>query len=400
MRKAPKTLFPKLFKAWEITHLVFEKDTAAYARDRDAEVIKAAEEAGVEVIVRSGRTLWDSDELVEKNNGKPTMTFSQVQAAGAKLCKISRPIPAPTSIPDPGATNLDFEQQLPEPTPDFNSGSINHGDKSFAKISGPNGDFAVPTMEELGFPAATTPHRGGETVALEVLDKLISNERYIATFEKPNTAPTAFDPQGTTLLSPHLHFGSFSIREFYWRVQDVVENYSGKPSQPPVSLTGQLLFRDMYFGAQAALGYSFGQTIYNSHCRFIPWHLPSKVDHDSKLVTGSYHIDSLQAEDWFQRWKYGRTGFPWYVSGDHFSSYLGMSQEEFLLRHYHLLFSLYSSALETCLGSNNSNFPPEEVIANSPLTNSSNIDTDPNSVCSLQNTGSETFESSIWEYSL
>jgi predicted alpha-1,2-mannosidase len=30
----------------------------------------------------------------------------------------------------------------------------------------------------------------------------------------------------------------------------------------------------------------------------------------------------------------------------------------------------------------------------------SNIDTDHNSVCSLQNTGSETFESSIWEYSL
>lgn len=30
----------------------------------------------------------------------------------------------------------------------------------------------------------------------------------------------------------------------------------------------------------------------------------------------------------------------------------------------------------------------------------SNIDTNPNSVCSLQNTGSETFESSIWEYSL
>jgi cryptochrome len=154
MHEAPQTLFPKLFKAWKITHLVFEEDTDAYARDRDAEVIKAAKEAGVEVIVRSGRTLWDSDELVEKNNGKPTMTFSQVQAAGAKLCKISRPIPAPTSISDPGATNLDFEQQLPEQTLGFNSGSRNHGDKSFAKISGPNGDFAVPTMEELGFPAA------------------------------------------------------------------------------------------------------------------------------------------------------------------------------------------------------------------------------------------------------
>ena len=30
----------------------------------------------------------------------------------------------------------------------------------------------------------------------------------------------------------------------------------------------------------------------------------------------------------------------------------------------------------------------------------SNIDTNPNSICSLQNTGAETFESSIWEYSL
>jgi cryptochrome len=66
MREAPQTLFPKLFKAWEITHLVFEKDTDAYARDRDSEIRKAAEEAGVEVITKSGRTLWDSDELVKK----------------------------------------------------------------------------------------------------------------------------------------------------------------------------------------------------------------------------------------------------------------------------------------------------------------------------------------------
>ena len=30
----------------------------------------------------------------------------------------------------------------------------------------------------------------------------------------------------------------------------------------------------------------------------------------------------------------------------------------------------------------------------------SNIETDPNRVCSLQNTGQETFESSLWEYGL
>ncbi|CZR54406.1 related to Deoxyribodipyrimidine photolyase [Phialocephala subalpina] len=311
MREAPQTLFPKLFKAWKITHLVFEKDTDSYGRDRDTEVIRLAREAGVGVIFRSGRTLWDSDQLVEKNHGKPTMSISQVQTAGPKVGKIPRPIPAPKFLPDPGESNLDFEQNQPEVAPDFNSGSRKHEDKSYEKISGPHEDFTVPALEELGFPAATGPHRGGETIALEMLDKIIADEKYTATFEKPNTAPTAFEPQATTLLSPHLHFGSLSIREFYWRVQDVADNYSGKASRPPVSLTGQLLFRDMYFAAQASLGYSFGQTLYNSHCRFIPWHLPSKVNHETKTVIGEYHIDSPQAEEWLLRWKYGRTGFPW-----------------------------------------------------------------------------------------
>ena len=69
----------KLFQAWKITHLVFEKDTDAYARDRDEEVTRQAKEAGVEVITRMGRTLYDPDELVRKNGGKPVMSMSQVE---------------------------------------------------------------------------------------------------------------------------------------------------------------------------------------------------------------------------------------------------------------------------------------------------------------------------------
>jgi cryptochrome len=149
----------------------------------------------------------------------------------------------------------------------------------------------------LGFPVATSKHRGGGTVALEILGRIIANEDCTATFEKPKTASIAFEPQATTFLSPHLHFGSLSIREFYWWVQDVVDKYKGKASSPPVSLTGQLLFRDMFFEAQAALGHPYGQTMHNSHCRFIPWHLPSKVDHTTSLTTGEYHIDSSQAEE-------------------------------------------------------------------------------------------------------
>ncbi|CCU75653.1 Putative Cryptochrome protein [Blumeria hordei DH14] len=311
IREAPQTIFPKLFKAWNITHLVFEKDTDPYSKERDALVMMAAKVAGVEVLVRSGRTLWDSDELVKKNNNRPTMSITQVQNAGPKLGKIPRPFPAPTAIPDPGETTVTFEHEPPLINADL-SISIRESDEySFKNIAGPLGDFSVPTLEELGLPMATSPHQGGEKIALEMLEKIIADEKYTATFEKPNTSPTAFEPQSTTLLSSHLHFGSLGIREFYWRVQDTVDGFKGKASQPPVSLVGQLLFREMYFGAHAALSHSFSQTLYNSHCRFVPWHLQSKVDPSSKRATGEYHIDSPQAEEWFQRWKYGRTGFPW-----------------------------------------------------------------------------------------
>ena len=231
---------------------------------------------------------------------------------GAKLGSIARPIATPTSLPDPGDTPLNFDQEQPLQEPDYNAIQRDGKERSYLKLAGPNGDFAVPTVEEMGLKDVSTLHRGGETIALETLDSIIKNESWTATFEKPKTAPTAFSPQSTTLLSPHLHFGSLSCRLFYWRVQDLVTAYKkGKPSQPPVSLTGQLLFRDMYFGAQAALGWHFGQTEGNSHNRFIPWHLRNKLDTKTGLMTGEYTIDTPEVEEWFQRWKFGRTGFPW-----------------------------------------------------------------------------------------
>ncbi|KAK7429993.1 hypothetical protein QQZ08_003382 [Neonectria magnoliae] len=311
LREAPQTLFPNLFKFWKATHLVFEKDTDAYARERDSIVVQAAKDAGVEVIIRSGRTLWDSDQVVAKHGGKPTMSISQLQAAGSKVGKINRPIPAPGHFPDPGEMPIDFERGQPETNPDFNSERRTETDTAYSRIDGPNGDFAIETMEELGFPSATTTHRGGETIALRMLNEILADKKYTATFEKPKTSPAQFEPQSTTFLSPFLHFGALSVREFYWRVQDVVKSFGKGASSPPESLTGQLLFRDMYFAAQAASGPVFNQTAKNPYCRFIPWHLPSKRDPSTGLVTGEYHVDSEEAETWFKRWKWGVTGFPW-----------------------------------------------------------------------------------------
>lgn len=296
-----------------MTHLVFEKDTDPYGRERDAFVEKAAREAGVDVIVRSGRTLWDSDRLVEKHAGKPTMSMAQLRAAAAKLGPVPRPVPAPDHLPDPGEMPVAFEHHPPNARPDHNADRRTDPESAYCNIAGPNHDFAIETMEELGFPPATTPHRGGETLALTRLDGLVADTKYTATFEKPKTSPAQFEPQSTTLLSPFLHFGALSVREFYWRVQDVVDAYGKGASTPPASLTGQLLFRDMYFAAQAAIGPNFAQTAGNPYCRFIPWHLPSKSDPKTGLAvaSGEYHVDSDEAEAWFQRWRAGVTGFPW-----------------------------------------------------------------------------------------
>ena len=129
------------------------------------QVMEEAREAGVEVIVKSGRTLWDSDEIVKANSGKPTMNMNHLQAAGAKIGDIEKPVDTPKSLPDPGELDVSFEQEQPDPNPDFNEKFRDSKEGSYSKgIAGPKGDFAVPTLEELGFKPATTPHRGGESV--------------------------------------------------------------------------------------------------------------------------------------------------------------------------------------------------------------------------------------------
>lgn len=327
IREAPQTVLPKLWKRWGVTHLVFEKDTDSYARARDEEVIRLAEEAGVEVIVKMGRNLFDPDDLVRKNGGKPTMSISQVEKAAEKIGdgRPERPLDAPGSndIPNPlPIEKMDLkgiQHENVDPGVDVNSDHRVGKDKQYIDIMGPNQDFGVPTLKEIGINPSDieTPHRGGESVALDLLNGYIQNEEYIGLFEKPNTSPAAFEPQSTTLLSPHLHFGTLSVRKFWWDVQDVMEKRkkAKKPNASiPTNIPGQLLFRDMYFAAQAAIGEAFCRTYGNPMVRFIDWHLQTKSP--EKIAHGEsggklYDVDSEKAEEWFLRWKEGRTGFPW-----------------------------------------------------------------------------------------
>ncbi|KAL2425975.1 (6-4)DNA photolyase [Exophiala dermatitidis] len=407
----PAKIMPVLLKKWKINVLVFEKDTDAYARARDEQVTQLAEAMGVKVLcVPGGRTLFDSDDIVRANGGKPTLSMTQFMKAAGRLgssssgrdcdkgnnLKPNRPLDPPTWLPDPLATEeMSLEGLVEGDSDGFNiiddhagrdhrgppdgalqgllrTGTSTAGEEApefpVVGLMGPDGAFSIPTLREIGIeesdsepepeldlepasaesthfdpskpnaPLTVDPtsasarnlyRKGGETTGLALLAHHISDETYIATFEKPLTAPTAFDPPATTMLSPHMHFGSVSVRRFWWAVQDVLEqrrrrsleNKMSLPISPhPVNLPGQLLFRDMYFAAYAAVGAKFGQAVGNPVARFVPWDLQSEASGSSLATsdllsgrdsTATYMVSNPQAEEYFRRWKYGCTGFPW-----------------------------------------------------------------------------------------
>ena len=240
LRGKPQTCVRQIIKDWKITHLVFEKDSDTYGRQRDIEVTEIAESLGVKVISIHGRTLYDPELLTKQNGGKAIMTIAQVQHAGPQIGEIPRPLAVPKKIPSAGDTTLSLEKDNDiDDRPDLNENGRIDGTDSvtcYDRMDGPNGTFAVPTMEELNMKPATSSHRGGETRALETLANYVADKKKTAIFEKPKTNPGAFLPPETTLLSPHLHFGCLSIRKFYWDVMDTVKAYGSGASKPPTSL--------------------------------------------------------------------------------------------------------------------------------------------------------------------
>ena len=148
--------------------------------------------------------------------------------------------------------------------------------------------FSIPTLEEMGYPPASTltvKYPGGETAALQRLEHYICKDVWIRQFEKPNTAPNSLEPS-TTVLSPYLKFGCLSVRRFYHALLGVYAK--GAHAKPPVSLEGQLLWREFFYLCGYAVD-NFDHMKDNRICRSIPW------TDDAALLAA---------------WSEGRTGYP------------------------------------------------------------------------------------------
>ncbi|XP_028838824.1 cryptochrome-2-like [Denticeps clupeoides] len=77
VRGKPSDVFPELFREWSVTRLTFETDTEPYSQQRDKEVLRLAEEHGVEVIQKISHTLYN----IERSLLKPRVPVHRLLLA-------------------------------------------------------------------------------------------------------------------------------------------------------------------------------------------------------------------------------------------------------------------------------------------------------------------------------
>ncbi|KAK9149712.1 hypothetical protein Scep_008469 [Stephania cephalantha] len=259
LKGEPFEVLVRLVKEWEVKKLCFEYGTEPYYQSLDKQVKDYACSVGVDVYTPVSHTLFNPADIIEKNGGTPPMSYqSFIKLAGK-----------PSS---PRTTTI---SSLPP------IGSICDGEM-----------LKVPTIKELGYGEITeeifSPFKGGESEALKRLRESLDDKQWVANFEKPKGDPSAFLKPATTVLSPYLKFGCLSSRYFYQCIQGVYKNVK-KHTSPPVSLVGQLLWREFFYCAAYGVP-NFDQMKGNRMCKQIPWN-----DNDELLAA----------------WRDGRTGYPW-----------------------------------------------------------------------------------------
>lgn len=256
----PREVLPRLLREWSIDKLCYESDNEPYAIVRDREIGEIAELAGVRVSASPGHTLHDLEEYVRLigDQGPPKSYGSFLKVFNA-VGRPELPKEAPATVPSLGE-----------------------------EAAGEAERYSVPTLESLGYDPTegTAVFKGGESAALERLTSVMLQKAWVADFEKPKTIPTTLEPD-TTALSPYMKFGCLSARKFWHAINEAYAAV-GHSSKPPVSLHGQLLWREYNYTC-ATVTPNWDRMVGNPVCRQIPW-------------------DDNQ--EFFEAWRDGKTGYP------------------------------------------------------------------------------------------
>ncbi|XP_046667864.1 cryptochrome-1-like [Homalodisca vitripennis] len=263
IRGQPTEALPKLFEEWKTTNLTFDYDPEPFGRKRDRHVREMCSSSGISVTSYVSHTLYNLDDIIAKNYNQPPLTYHRFQEVVELL---GRP---PSAV---GDIDPSFIGSAYTPLCD------NHNER-----------YGVPSLEELGFETEQLESpvwQGGETEALARLERHLQRKAWVASFAKPKMSPSSLlaSPCG---LSPYLRFGCLSTRTFYHQLTQLYKSI--KKDDPPLSLHGQLLWREFFYCA-ATNNPKFDKMIGNPICVQIPWD---------------------KNEEALAKWAKGKTGFPW-----------------------------------------------------------------------------------------
>lgn len=189
-------------------------------------------------------TLYHLQHIIDRNGGRAPLTYHQFLAVIA--CMDAPP------LAEPPVTAKTLNGAV---TPI----SEDHDDK-----------YGVPTLEELGFDTEgllPPVWQGGESEALGRLERHLERKAWVASFGRPKMTPQSLLPSQTG-LSPYLRFGCLSTRLFYYQLTDLYKKI--KKTFPPLSLHGQLLWREFFYCA-ATKNSNFDKMLGNPICVQIPW---------------------------------------------------------------------------------------------------------------------------------
>nr|XP_006115758.1 cryptochrome-1 isoform X1 [Pelodiscus sinensis]XP_025036834.1 cryptochrome-1 isoform X1 [Pelodiscus sinensis] len=247
---------------WNITQVTLDAEIEPFYKEMEQAIQALGGEMGFDVLSSMGHTLYDIRRILDKNGGTPPLTYKRFLHILSVLGDPNAPVR--------NLTAEDFQRCKPP--------------SALGLVEG----YQVPRPEDLGIPQQSqSPWRGGESEGLQRLEQHLKNQGWVASFTKPKTIPNSLLPS-TTGLSPYFSLGCLSVRSFFYRLSNIYAQ-SKNHSLPPVSLQGQLLWREFFYTVASATP-NFTKMVGNPICLQINWY---------------------QNAEGLHKWRMAQTGFPW-----------------------------------------------------------------------------------------
>jgi deoxyribodipyrimidine photo-lyase len=263
VRGDPRERLPALADEYGADLVTWSADYTGLARERDAAVRRALDDAGVQRRAVHD-AVYHEPGAITTNDGDPYKVFTYFSRKWHDREKGSpADTPAGVDLADPADVSTDGP----------------------ADTETPSGTGPLPTLADLGFdePEATIPPAGTDA-ARELLTDFCAGDIY--RYDDRRDYP---DDDCTSRLSPHLKYGTIGIREVYAATEAAkTEAETDDERESVFEFQDQLAWREFYTQ--------------------VLWDRPDAVTENFKRYENP--IDWREDPEGLQAWKDGETGYP------------------------------------------------------------------------------------------